>query len=354
MTTAGTVPTPDITSLQYDADQPYVFQYNVNVQRQVSSTIVTTVGFAGSHGVHLYRNVEGISANPTYDASGVQFFPTTARTLNPAIGSDRRKMTDAMAFYDALLVGVRKRFAGGLQLQSSWSWSKSIDEASALFSAALGGNFISIDRLDHRRNRGLSLFDVRHNWVTNTLWEVPWGKNLSPGASKLLGGWQVGAIVTLQSGTPDTPQLGFNNSRNQSSRNLFDVPNVKAGYSNNPVLNSRDVNDYFDRNAFELAPAGYYGNIGRNTVIGPGSATVDFSLFKTTAAPAISESFKVEFRAEFFNFFNRANFGNPTMSDIIRQPDAQNPNGVVNPAAGQIRSTSTEARQIQFGLKLVW
>src|SRR5439155_4358067 len=158
----------------------------------------------------------------------------------------------------------------------------------------------------------------------------------------------------FQSGTPDTPQLGFNNSQNQSTRNLFDVPNLKPGYSNNPILNSRDVNNYFDRNAFELAPAGYYGNLGRDTVIGPGVQVVDFSLFKSTSVRAISERAKVEFRAEFFNLLNRANFANPNVAAIVGPRDATHPNGTVNLDAGRIRATSTSARQIQLGLKVVW
>ena len=152
----------------------------------------------------------------------------------------------------------------------------------------------------------------------------------------------------MQTGSPNTPVLAVNRSRNLARRNLFEVPNLKPGASNNPVFDNWTVDKYYDASAFEMQPVGYYGNLGRNTLIGPGVATFDFSLFKSTYVPAISEQFRVEFRAEFFNLFNRANFDNPSTDPVLLD------DGTVNPAIGRIRGTTTDPRQIQFGMKLVW
>jgi hypothetical protein len=333
--------------MDYEISTPYLMQYNLSVQRQLTQTTVFTLGYAGSRGVHLFRAGEGNSAIPQI-INGQKFFAAGLPLRNPSHADDRRSKSDALSRYNALLLGVRKQFSEGLQVQSSWTWGKAIDEGSSLFSASLSGEFNSIDPDDHRRQRGLALFDVRHNWITNFLWEVPTSSSFgSGGARALLGGWQLGSVITFQSGTPETPILDFNNSRNRVARNLFEVPNLKPGASKNPVLDSRDVERYYDANVFEAAPAGYFGNLGRNTLIGPGIAGVDFSIYKTTGISAISESFRTEFRMEMFNLFNRANFGSPNTEVILDDL-------TVNPLAGQIRSTTTSPRQIQFGMKLLW
>lgn len=337
----------DLTSMEYNISTPYIMQYNVNVQRQVTGTLMATVGFVGSRGVHLFRAEEGDSAIPQILPDGTKFFPTGLKVRNPVYGSDRRSVSDALSRYNGLLLGLRKRLAHGLQLQASYTRARSIDEASTLFSATLAGQFNSIDPDNHRRNRGLSLFDIRNVFVANSLWEFPWGRNFTGLKGKLLRGWEIAGILTLQSGTPDTPALSFNQSRNLATRNLFEVPNLKPGASNNPVLGGPDK--YFDPTVFTLQPAGFFGNLGRNTLIGPGLATVDFSLFKETYVPSVSETFKVQFRAEFFNLLNRPNFNNPDVSAIVQ------PNGAPNLGAATIGApTATSSRQIQFALKVVF
>ena len=132
---------------------------------------------------------------------------------------------------------------------------------------------------------------------------------------------------------------GFNRSRNQANT-FADRPNLRPGASNNPVLGGPDR--YYDPNAFELPPPGQYGNLGRNTLIGPGFWDVDFSLVKITP---VGERLKAEFRAEFFNILNHANFGLPSLATF-------NTDGTVRGAAGRITSTANTSRQIQLGLKV--
>ncbi len=343
MVSSGKVPALDLTSMDFYPQTPTMVQFNGSMQRQISDTMVVEAGYSGSRGFHLVRAKEGDSAIPVILADGTKFFPVGAPKRNPVWGSDRRSVTDALSWYNALLLSVRQRLSNGLQFQSSYTLAKSVDEASSTFKAALDGMFLSIDPEDHTRNRGLSNFNIRHNLVTNVLWQVPWGSaDGASGAAKALGGWQVGAIVTLQSGLPSTPVLGFNNSRNQSSRNLFEVPNLKPGASDNPVLGG--YVKYFDPTVFELAPAGTYGNLKRNTLIGPGVALLDANFTKSIPAGR----FKAQIRIELFNVLNRVNLGPPLVEPVLLA------DGAVNPAAGRISTTSTPARQAQFGLKLVW
>ncbi len=342
MVSSGTVPALDLTSMDFNPSTPTMVQFNGSLQRQISSSTVVEAGYSGSRGFHLVRAKEGDSAIPVILADGTKFYPVGAPKRNRTWGSDRRSVTDALSWYNSLLVSVRQRLSKGIQFQSSYTLGRSIDEASSTFQAALGGSFLSIDPEDHTRNRGLSTFDIRHNLVTNVLWQVPYGGEGTTGLARVLGGWQVGGILTLQSGLPNTPIIGFNNSRDQSTRNLFEVPDLKPGASDNPVLGG--YTKYFDPTVFQLAPAGTYGNLRRNTLIGPGVALIDANFSKSVPMGR----FKAQIRIELFNLLNRVNLGPPLVSPVLLA------DGSVNPAAGRISTTSTTARQAQLGLKLVW
>jgi hypothetical protein len=148
--------------------------------------------------------------------------------------------------------------------------------------------------------------------------------------------------VTLQDGFPFTPQLSFNPSNNGDTRNPV-RPSLNPAFSGNVILGS--PNRYFNPDAFLVPPNGTYGNLGRDTFIGPGLATVDFSLLKDTK---VTEKLALQFRAEFFNILNHANFNTPNLIVFTSAT------GAPSPTAGVITSTSTTSRQIQFGLKLIW
>jgi hypothetical protein len=164
-------------------------------------------------------------------------------------------------------------------------------------------------------------------------------------ANGLISGWTVNSIVTLQGGFPFSPQLSYNPSNNGDTRNPV-RPFANPDFTGRLILGTPDK--WFDPNAF-LAPAntpanvGFYGNVGRDTITGPGLATWDFSALKDTH---ISERLNLQFRAEIFNLLNRANFNLPNA--VVFTPSG------VSPTAGTITSTSTTSRQVQFGLKLLW
>jgi hypothetical protein len=151
-------------------------------------------------------------------------------------------------------------------------------------------------------------------------------------------GWQFNTIVTLLSGFPFTPQIGSNRSGDGDTRNP-DRPSLNPAFTG-PVVTG-NPNQWFNPEAFILPTPGTYGNLGRGVYSGPGLADVDFSLFKNTA---ITERTNLQFRAEFFNLLNRANFGTPNATVFS--------GASISPSAGLITTTATTSRQIQFGLKL--
>ncbi len=184
--------------------------------------------------------------------------------------------------------------------------------------------------------------------VISAVYALPFGHgkrffgNDSGFANALASGWTVNSIVTIQSGFPFTPQLSYNPSNNGDTRNPV-RPFVNPSFTGPVILGN--VNQWFNPAAFLAPPngSGFYGNLGRDTLIGPGLATWDFSLLKDTP---IRERANLQFRAELFNLLNRANFNTPNA--VVFTPTG------VSPTAGLITSTSTTSRQIQFGLKLLW
>jgi hypothetical protein len=201
---------------------------------------------------------------------------------------------------------------------------------------------------DLRADWGLATFDVRNVSVINGTYELPLGRGkafvsgFGGWRNTLASGWAVNSIVTLQDGFPFTPQLSFNPSNNGDTRNPV-RPSLNPTFSGPVILGS--PNQYFNPHAFFVPTNGTYGNLGRDTFIGPGLATLDFSLLKDTK---ITEKLDFQFRAEFFNILNHANFNTP---NLIAFTSAT---GAPSPTAGVITSTSTTSRQIQFGLKLIW
>ena len=186
---------------------------------------------------------------------------------------------------------------------------------------------------------GLATTDVRHAVTANALYSLPWQRK-GPGViASLVNGWSVGGILTLRSGLPFTPQLGFNPTNNGDSRNPI-RPSWKAA----PVVTG-NPNRYFNPLAFVVPDNGTYGNAGRDTLIGPGLFQLDASAIKNTK---VRERLQLQFRAESFNVTNHANWNTP--NPVVFTSAAGGP----APTAGVITATSTTSRQLQFGMKLLF
>ena len=351
------IPANLVFPTQFDLSTPNLLQYNFNIQHQVLPDLVVTLGYVGSRGIHLGRATE-INTFPSRVVNGQKIFPVpppppapSPVRLNPNFASINLIDTGGNSHYNSLQLGVNKRFNRGLQFQVSYTWSRSIDDAPPLLRDVESSGSIVMDATDRKRDQGLSNFDIRHNLTFNYTYDLPFGAGARGAMGKLLAGWELSGITSITSGTPFTLENGFDRaSTGKIGPFLTDRPNLRPGADNNPRRGGPD--QYFDPSAFELQPAGQFGNLGRNTLIGPGLANVDFSLIKNTR---VREKASIQFRAEFFNIFNRANFSVPTGSGRIAflgAAPAPGAPGVSNPAAARIFKTVTSSRQIQFGLKL--
>jgi hypothetical protein len=345
-------------TMQFDIDQQTALQYALNVQRELTPGLVVDLGYSGSRNYN-YAGLQDINQRvPEVLPDGRLFFGPNAPIFNPRMERIRTRRSDGDAWYNSMTIGVRQRYREGLQYQIAYTWSKSIDTGSNVQGSSDFGNdggdlyrqppppFIEEYRL---LNRGLSAFDVRHNVVLNGSYEVP--ARLSGVAHAFFGGWSINGILRLASGAPFSPASG---SRASAGRDVAfwgqvqgPAPDLVPGRDSNSI-SPQNPNQYFDPTVFTLSEPGFFGNLGRNTMTGPGIATVDFSLFKRHQMAALGEQARVEFRAEFFNLFNRPNFGLP--STALFEPATLQ----LSPVAGRITSTSTRSRQIQFGLKLMF
>ncbi len=335
-------------SLTYYPKWPIVYQYNVNVERELTSSSVLTVAYVGSRGNHLGRLAE---ANPAQ-------YPQETRP-NPNFGSIVRYLTDAQSFYNGFQTSWEQRTTKGLNFQANYNYSHSIDDSSGYNpSDAVNDSGKSQDINNRKGSRGRSGFDIRHNLVLNATYELPFGpgkafaSSASGVAAKVAGGWKVSAIGSFHSNVPFTPVLGFDNAGtlsivNSDRPNLVGNPFAGTCPNGAPV---KTVTCWFNPAAYATPPAGSFGNAGRNSLPGPDFNEFDLSLSKITA---IGDRASLEFRAEFFNLANHPNFAVPTNTT---GPNGSGGNGdaVFFPNAGQIFSTVGSSRQIQFGAKVTF
>jgi carboxypeptidase family protein/TonB-dependent receptor-like protein len=339
--TSGASPLLRLDLVDYYIRNPYRLQYNLTYQRELPARTMVSVGFVGARGYRQIRNVEYNQAIPQVLSDGSYFFPAGSTRRNPNFGSVRLRTTDGESWYRGLIAGASRRFSAGLALQASYTLGRSEDLGSqAVGSADFDNSFQPRYAFDALDNKGLSDFDIRHNFAFNATWEIPVGESLSGVRRALASGWQLSSILIMRSGIPLTPQLGFDRARAlPRSGGAGQRPDLASGCSLNPVLGGAD--QYFDVNCFALPAAGTFGSVPRNTIIGPGYATWDMALFRNIVLPG---GRRIQLRAEAFNVTNHVNFGLPQMTVFNASGRVTN--------AGQITSILGTARQWQFGAKL--
>ncbi|CAN5773263.1 hypothetical protein BH18ACI4_BH18ACI4_00370 [soil metagenome] len=335
------------SAIEFEPPPAYVQQWNLGLQRELFGGVTATVAYVGSRGVHLPANANRNTAqNFTILPNGEKQFPAPpARNppRNPALGPTRVIYFNADSYYNGLQVNLERRFAHGLQFQMAYTFSKSIDTASdAVGNYAFSAHDLPQDPENLRGERGLSVFDRRHVFNLSTLYQLPYKTDPDASGARrvadfLLGGWQLNNIISYQSGSPFNPIISQSNSNNGNQDNN-ERPDWVAGFNPDNAVTG-NVNQYFNPAAFRRAPAGQFGDVGRNVLIGPNVFTVDLSFMKENK---ITERMNLQFRAEAFNLFNRANFALPTVFDSE------------SPSAGRITRTVTPSRQLQFGVKLIF
>jgi len=328
--------------VQFDLQNPLRLQYNATFQRELLPDTVVTTGYLGSRGYHQIRNIEANQAVPQMLSDGQYFFPAGQARPNPNFESIRLRTTDGNSWYHGLIVGLSKRFSRGLQMQASYTLGRSTDEGSqAVGSADFANSFQPRYGLDRHDNFGVSDFDVRHNFVFSYSYLVPTPASWKPAASALIGGWQVSGVVSLRSGTPFSPVLGFDRARAlPRSGGAGQRPNWAAGASAAAAILG-GPKQYFDPNAFTLPDAGYFGNVGRNALTGPGYASWDAALFKNVP---LGSRYRVQIRIEAFNVLNRVNFGLPEATVFNAAGRVEN--------AGEITTIVGTPRLIQLGIRV--
>ena len=342
--------------IQFDVSTPKMMQYNLSLEREIMPDLVLKVAYVGSRGVHLVAPREGNGPAPEILPDGRKFFAEGLPHRNPNFRLFYLIRTDASSRYNSLRVGTDKRFSNGFQIQGSYTLSKSLDESAGIFCGSARTSACTIlDPDDHKSNRGLAFHDVRHNLAVNYTVELPFGPGRKFGSGvtgfvgKMVEGWSVSGITNYTAGAPLNIENSFARSRNGSAAfTVHDRPNLIPGGDNNPVLGGPD--QYFDVNQFELQDVGTYGSVGHNTIIGPGLVSWDFSITKNTN---ITESTRIEFRAEFFNLGNRANFAPPINGRRGGAALFDSQERRIS-SAGKIFGTVTTSRQIQFGLKVLF
>ncbi|MBV9504491.1 MAG: carboxypeptidase regulatory-like domain-containing protein [Acidobacteriia bacterium] len=330
------------SGLQSDAYTPTVITWTFKVEQQILPGTVLSLGYVGSHGYHELLSVDANEPVPTILPGGGVFYASGAPLANPAVANTTTWLSEGLSSYNALQIDVSRRLARGLQFRGAYTFSKSLDDGTAL-NSSVGVNapgFVMYP-LDPKRDWSPATTDVRNLAVINATYELPF-RPRGKWAERLAAGWSISGIETVQSGFPFTPELGFNPTNNGDSRNPI-RPSWNPAFTGPVILGGPNL--YYDPNAFIVPAAGTYGNVGRDVLTGPGLATLDFSTTKNTA---ISEKLRLQFRAEFFNIFNRANFGTP--NPVVFSSATTTP----SPTAGVISSTATTSRQVQFGLKLLW
>ena len=311
---------------------PYVYQYNLGIQKELAKDLLLELGYVGSKGTKLI-NIYSFSQGATGTAP---YLTAYGFTNNKVLNGFQQARTDANSHYNSLQTSLTKRFGHGLQFLAAYTWSKSIDD----ISGAPTNEFVALpgNQQDRASNRAVSDFDRPHRFVFSGVYDLPAFYHGDSGlAKRVMNQWELASILTLQSGTP----FSVSCTSGSSTYNRADVvsgvsPSVSGSVSDR-------LGGYFNRAAFAATCANVapYGTSPRNFLRGPGQKNVDLSIVKFIP---VTERTKMEFRAEMFNVFNFVNFANP-ISSFTTGTASYN-------TLGQIVSTSTGPRVIQFALKL--
>jgi hypothetical protein len=359
----------------------YVYRWSFSLEREFGNWLAS-VAYNGSRGVHLYTQADANQApwdgypnnppntelrwTPTRENGGLDSRGRSVlrRPLNPSFNNIWVIAPRANSYYHGLNLSVQRRLTAGLQMQSSYNFSKNIDYGAG--STNQGDGLPQNQRIDlywqHGRMKGLSLIDFRHNFVTTFTYDIP-PTPFTGVLGGILNGWQTNGVLTLTSGSPFTVYDacgGSSPQRRAMTKCGRMTPNAITDADLNPVTGNPD--QWFDPEQFIPSTCragvycragdpgyqiGYWGQVGSNTVTSDGLATFDFSVAKNVP---VSESMRFQFRAEFFNLANSPSYRIPENAQATLFAN----NGSRVSDAGKLDSTRSSERQIQFGLKFIF
>ncbi|MCW5980038.1 MAG: TonB-dependent receptor [Bryobacteraceae bacterium] len=330
-------PMPFLWGVKPNVLTTYTMQYLFDIQRKLSPNMSLEIGYSGSQ----HRKLQALQ-NTNAPLPGTTSYAT--RAPFPEYGVLQVVHSEGTGNYNGLGFKLTRRMSAGLTALVSYTWSKSLDSASAI-----RGNYDDIFPQDSRClgcDYGYSAFNTPHRFVTSTLWELPFGKgkplaDVGGVLNHIVGGWQIGSIVTIQNGRPLNMAAGYDAPGTATYGNWRLNATGQDAYL---PAGQRSSNQWFNTNAFSPPPVGTFGNVSRNRLMGPTTFQWDFSTHKEFQ---IRESHRLQFRFEAFNFPNHPSLGNPNVTWGSRT-------STPNPAFGTIRGTAYSMRELQFGLKYIF
>src|SRR5258706_349295 len=344
-TVLGTT-TVSFAAFEINAPPQYIEQWSGSVEKSLGSETTFEVGYLGSHGLHLQRSHLINNAAPGPGAIGprrpfktLSFLPgmvlpsdiTVANTTFPVSGINLLE-NSAQSWYDAGYVNIRRRFSLGSTFLANYTFAKNLSDAPD-FRSPMFESAAPQDNSNLRAEKGLAC-DIRHRFALSAVYDLPsWRK--SGFAHTITNGWRLSTIFQAQSGFPFTISV-FGDTANAGT--LLGENPIRANYTGQPIFGpgTHTAASWFNTAAFATPAAFTFGNVGRNTIYGPGRQTLDLALQREVA---LTEKMKLQIRAEAFNALNHTNLGTP--------------NRFVNtPQFGTITEAATPGREIQLGLRL--
>jgi len=334
-------PANNVDGLAFYLEQPVFYQFQLQLQQKLGPRTVAQIGYTGGRGKHLTGSFgESNPYRPNVLADGTLFFPAGAPRLNPAF--TRVKLRDTLfdSSYHGLQTGLQHQLHAGLRFQMKYVWGKSLDNTSSTILRDYAGSDAIPNIWNLRANKGRSDFDLTHTFAANFSYTFP-----SPTtglAHHLLGGWELHGMLQAQTGSAFGPSVGFDRARfgGGGTADSGQRPDFIASPGAKIILG--DPQRYFDPSVYSLPAAGTFGNLGRNTLSGPGLASFDAALNKSVFR---AERHLVRLRVEMFNVTNHPNFQVPSILGLFSNTGAR------NGSAGQITETVSSSRQLQLSLR---
>lgn len=360
------------STVQPDIQTPGVVAWTLRVEQQLAPQTSLTIGYVGSHGFHQILSADlnepaavtcPNPACPAALAAGTIYYPTTVKP-NPALVNTTSWVSQGVSSYHAVEVDLRKALSHGFQLRANYTYARNLDNGSA-WNTSVSANTPAF--VSYPNNPGLdwgrAATDIRHLLAINASYDLPFGhaggllSTNNTVVNRVVAGWTVSTIATVQSGFPFSPQLGYNPTGSGDSRNPV-RPDRNPAFTGSVYTSgatAQRVAQYFKPAAFSAPAYGTVGNVGRDTLTGPGYGGVDMSLTKATR---VRENVRAQFRAEVFNVLNHTNLGTPAETVFSSGPTQgtaanQGAGAVVSATAGVVTSAAT-SRQIQLGVKVLF
>ena len=316
------LPSLAFSTIEQNFRDPYNQNWNLGLQRDLGFSTVLSVTYIGNKGVALPLAYDWNKPNAPLPGA------VAPRQPIPGLSSISLRTNASGSIYHGLELKAERRFSQDLSFLSSFVWAKCIDSGGLVFT--YDGNAGAIrNPADTRANRGLCVANIGRRFAANFLYRIPLGKGAGSFVKTFVAGWEATSIITLEDGQPFSVMLPRDNS---NTGRTLDTPDIVPGQE--PNAGPQTPAQWFNVHAFTNPAPLTFGTAGRNIVIGPGTARVDFALHKDFA---LTERHVVEFRSEFFNIFNRANFFQPGNS--------------FGTASFGVVGVAFDPRQIQFSLK---